>query len=136
MTDTKKSIISGLGLNNLVLQAQIAGGGKPNANHNKIHKISRQETNEIYLILFDNGIVTFTGIDKDGNQTLSFSDTPCSETLTEAFGEGWLETVSKAQAYSDKALLDIKEVKERMMLSKADYLEAQKLRPVSLITRK
>lgn len=80
--------------------------------------------------------MTFTGIDKDGNKTLSFSDTPYCQTLSEAFGEGWLEKVSKAQAYSDKALLDIKEVKDRMMLSKADYLEAQKLRPVSLITRK
>ena len=131
----KTSIVNNLGHNNLVLKAQMAGGGKPNANYSKVHKISRQETAEIYLVLFDNGIITFTGIDKYGLQTLSFSNTPHCEAPLEAFGDDWKKKISKAQSYTTKELVDIEQVKERLAVSEADYPEVTMAIPFSKLTR-
>ena len=135
MTINNKSITNGLDLNNQVLLAQFAGGGKPNANYNKIFRISRELTVEVWLVLYENGIVSFTGIDKEGLQTLSFSSSPHSDQPAESFGDDWKDKIVKAQSYNDKQLLDIAQVKERLSVSEIEYPEITRTKPISSFKR-
>lgn len=117
-----KRITDGLDINNHIAKSVIGGGSQLGGNSNKTFKISRELTTDIMVILYDNGLINFTGIDANGDQTLSFTHVPYGDYVADCFGDNWLDKVWIAQSQSSMDIVNADEVKAKLLsLSENQY---------------